>query len=629
MVLDPKTILFPHEKIRKSQSELVKDVIRAIETKSHLIAHAPTGLGKTAATLAPAIKHAIDNKLNILFLTSRHTQHQIAIDTVKKIKEKYNLPISATSIIGKKWMCLQPAVEQLSSGEFSEFCKLLREDNKCEFYSRTKVQDAGSKTIQSEKALGELIKISPVTSEQVKEVANDNGLCPYELGIFLAEESRVIVTDYYYVFHPKISENFFNKAGLDLKDCIIIIDEGHNLPNRIRELLNAQLSEYLLDLAIKEAQKFEINDRHLFDIKSQLDQLGTRIAPGQEQLIKKETVIDAIQQVVPIKDFLKECAIAADTVLDHQKRSFIASVAEFVEKWQGPDDGFARIISQKQTQRGPQLQISYKCLDPSVITKKIINESHSTIMMSGTLTPTTMYKDLMRFPDNTEENEYSSPFDEDNRLALIVPKTSTKFTKRSPEMYKQISQQCLSIVESVPGNVAIFFPSYKILEEVNSYMNTATTRTVFQEHRGLSKTDKQQIIESFKRFKDTGAILLGVAAGSFGEGVDLPGDLLKGVIVVGVPLGRPDLETKELIRYYDQKFNRGWDYGYILPAMTKILQNAGRCIRTEEDRGVIAFIDERFSWPQYLRCFPRTMNLKIKPEGREVIKEFFEEEFKF
>jgi DNA excision repair protein ERCC-2 len=131
------------------------------------------------------------------------------------------------------------------------------------------------------------------------------------------------------------------------------------------------------------------------------------------------------------------------------------------------------------------------------------------------------------------------------------------------------------------------------------------------------------MLERFAGYSGTGAVLLGVASGSFGEGIDFPGDILKCVVVVGLPLQRPDLETKELIAYYDHKFGKGWDYAYVAPAFSKTLQNAGRCIRSETDKGIVVFLDERFTWPNYFKYFPPEGQIKITLDYEDKIKEFF------
>jgi len=143
------------------------------------------------------------------------------------------------------------------------------------------------------------------------------------------------------------------------------------------------------------------------------------------------------------------------------------------------------------------------------------------------------------------------------------------------------------------------------------------------EKQNLSKDEREQILEEFKQYKDDGCVLLAVSSGSFGEGIDLPGDFLKAVVIIGLPLEKPDLETKELIDYYQDRFGRGFEYGYILPAITKCLQNAGRCIRSETDKGVIIFLDERFAWQNYYKCLPADMDFKISKMYEERIERFF------
>jgi len=205
---------------------------------------------------------------------------------------------------------------------------------------------------------------------------------------------------------------------------------------------------------------------------------------------------------------------------------------------------------------------------------------------------------------------------------LVVPRTTSKFTQRSDAQFKAIAEHCGRIANALPGCVAFFFPSYQIRDTVNNYFSTLCTKTVFLEQPNMTKEQKQDFLDRFKKYQTSGAALLAVAAGSFGEGIDLPG-VLKGVVVVGLPLDRPDLETQQLIDYYEKKYGKGWDYGYTMPALTKTMQNAGRCIRTETDRGVIIFLDERYAWPRYFMCFPTDWKLKISIEPLAEIKKFF------
>jgi len=609
---------FPHEGIRPIQDELIKLIDQGLKEKRNVIVHAPTGLGKTAATLSPALSFALKKEdLTIFFLTSRHTQHKIVIDTLKKFKEKFGLDFTATSIIGKKWMCLQPNTELMLSNEFSEYCKALRDKEECEFFLNARSKN----NLACKSLLDEIKTISPIPTEELIDLCKKDKICPYELALMLSSKSKVIVSDYYYLFSPGIRDTFFAKISKSLSDSIIIIDEGHNLPSRLRSLLTRNLSDRIIKRAIKEAKKFEFDELAflLVDLESAVYSLSKSLAVNDERLVKKEEFIEEVKSIKDYDEFIEQLKAAAETVRENQKTSSIGWIAGFLEAWPSGDDGFCRILSKKES----FVVLTYRCLDPSIASKEVIDASFNAIIMSGTLSPVEMYRDLLGFSNNTLVKEFPSPFPKNNMLALVVPKTTTKFTKRTPEQFENIARICVDIIDSVPGNAAIFFPSYYLKDEISKILDTSCKKTVFSEQPGLSKEEKQALLDKFCKY--TNAVLLGVAAGSFGEGIDLPG-ILKCVIVVGLPLDRPDLETKELINYYDKKFNKGWDYGYIMPALTKTMQNSGRCIRSENDRGVLIFLDERYTWPNYFRCFPSHWNLKISLNYLNEIKNFFAEQ---
>ena len=180
-----KQLFFPHKKVRKIQDDLIQEVDSCIKNKKNLIVHAPTGLGKTAGTLPIALSHALKNNLTIFFLTSRHTQHLIALNTLKQIKKKYNQNIISVDLIGKKWMCPISGTDELCSYEFFEFCKSMRADNKCEFYVNSR-KKSGRATVQAQKAIDELKKLSPCHCEDLVEYCIHEKLCPYEISALLA-----------------------------------------------------------------------------------------------------------------------------------------------------------------------------------------------------------------------------------------------------------------------------------------------------------------------------------------------------------------------------------------------------------------------------------------------------------
>ncbi|MBW2999754.1 ATP-dependent DNA helicase [Candidatus Woesearchaeota archaeon] len=526
-------------------------------------------------------------------------------------------------IVGKKWMCIVPGTDKLYSGEFADYCKAMREEKKCEFYNNTR-QKQNKLTVKAKQVL-EQLKLDGINpTEKMIEICAGERLCPYEMSTALGSEAKVIIADYYYIFHPNIRDLFLAKIKKELGEIIIIVDEGHNLPGRVRELATQRLTNQMIRRAIKEAKKFNPQlTSDLSRIQDILNSYNSELEQQKESLIDKDDFVEKINQIRDYDELIEDFEFAAELAREKQKQSFIGSIARFLEGWLGPDEGFARIFSLTQTKAQPILCLSYRCLDPSLITRGVIKDSYSTIMMSGTLTPTSMYKDLLGFPEDTDEKIFPSPFDQDNRLSIVVPETTTKFNMRSDAQFERIGDICAEIVNTVPGNSLIIFPSYYLRDSVYKHFSDQCKKTCFLENPAMSKKEKTEMLDKFKEYKKTGAVMLAVFSGSFGEGIDLPGDLLKAVVLVGLPLQVPDLETRELMKYYENEFGKGWDYGYIFPAFNKALQGAGRCIRSETDRGVIVFLDERYAWPSYMRCFPPDYGVKITKMYKERIEEFF------
>src|SRR3989344_7869250 len=211
--------LFPHEEPRKVQKALMQQIYSCIENKQNLLAHAPTGLGKTAAFISPALSYAIKNEKTLFFLTPRHSQHHIVIETTKKIQKKFNTDFKVVDFIGKKHMCLQPGVDILSNSEFHEYCRELRKKDNCEFYLNLK-----SKT-QRNLCLSEIKE--PLHVEELVTHCSKHSLCPYEIAALLGKKSKVIIADYYHILSPTVRESLFNRMQKELTQCIIYFDEAH------------------------------------------------------------------------------------------------------------------------------------------------------------------------------------------------------------------------------------------------------------------------------------------------------------------------------------------------------------------------------------------------------------------
>ncbi|HZX12546.1 MAG TPA: helicase C-terminal domain-containing protein [Candidatus Nanoarchaeia archaeon] len=618
-------LYFPHETIRPSQKEMTEKILDCITKKQHLLVHAPTGLGKTAAALSSALSYSLSNpqkKLTIFFVTPKHTQHKIAIETLRTLKERHSLNLEVIDLIGKRWMCIQPGVTDMPSSDFSDYCKTMIKNNACQYYAN--LGPSHHPSFETKLTLQDL-KGKILHVEELKEKAQTQKLCPYEITILLGKKAQIVIADYLHLLTPSIRTDLLEKLGKKLDQAIIIFDEAHNLPDKSREVLSTQLSTLTLEHAAKEAAGLghkEIGEDvlKLKQILESLAQTKTGITET-EAVVTKEEFINQIT-FINYEELTNNIAFIAAQTREHKEKSAAGAVAEFLTAWPGPDHAFVRILTKGFTTRGRAfLTLSYNCLDPSILLKPLAEESHTIIAMSGTLTPLEMYQDLFGFPSTIQS--YPNPFPQTNKLSLILPDTTTKYTLRDTAMFQRIAAHCATITNIIPGNSAIFFPSYHLRDEIYKHFQHQCEKTSFLEQARMTKQEKTDMLENFKKYNHLGAVLLGASSGNFGEGIDLKDNILKCVIIVGLPLSKPDIQTQALIHYYDFKFNKGWDYGYNLPALIRCFQNAGRAIRSATDKGVIIYLDERYTWQTYFKAFPKDEQFKINKEPLATIKEFF------
>ncbi len=606
--------LFPFEQVRDSQRELMAEIKDTISENGSLIAHAPTGLGKTAAALTPAIEEALEKDKTVFFLTPRHSQHDIALETVKGMKERHGQNIISVDLIGKSHLCEADA--GTTAGEGPD----------CPRYSET-YTDAHELT---EKARNKIkaLKHQNLRAEEVKQRCRD--VCAYEVSMHMMKDADIVIADYFHVFHPAVRDIVFEKADVDIEDTILVVDEAHNLPSRTRSLFSFTLSMPLLNDAITETDRFGYYNEQekLEQLKAGVGSLGADKLgmENHESELEKKELNDIVENFTEIEDFIVELEEVAEEVQEEEESSYCASVAEFLENWkEGGEEGFIRFIKREKSSSGDRyIKIRYSCLNPQISTEKPLNKAHASILMSGTLTPQKMYADLLGL-ENARKTGYESPFPSENELNLIVPTLTTKYSERGDDMIEKYAWYLKQAFESVPGNCSVFFPSYALLHKIKEKLRDRTDRRLFIEKRSMSKEDKQKLFDDFAATSEEGnSVLLGVAAGSFGEGIDFPGEILKAVFVVGIPLKRPDIETKGLIDFYDEKFGHGWDYGYSYPAMNTAIQAAGRCIRSNTDKGVIVYMDERYDWSNYRKVFPDDKKMKSSRAPWKEIEAFFQ-----
>jgi DNA excision repair protein ERCC-2 len=603
--------LFPFDTYRKGQDSFIKVVNTALAYKKDVLANVPTGVGKTAATLAPCLKYAIENNKCVIFLTSKHTHHKIAIDTLREIKDKHNVKFQVADFIGKIWMCPRDDIGGFNSREFRIFCKNAIENKECEFYRNYYDK---SKIFTTQPLMDELRSNIYHVEEMVRKCEGAE-VCTFEAAAAVAKKAKVIVADYFHVLNPTTRKAFFKKIDKELEDCILIWDEAHNLPSRARDLMSDNISTFSLDSAIREASKFNQDlEPEIIEIRNKLLKLSENLG-----LEKNEMLISKDEFKILRENLITELADTADKVIEEEKRSFLNSLATFLSLWKNEDNRFSRILKRSFSRAGkPIISLYYNCLDPSIVLEEVTGVAHSNIFMSGTLYPLDMYGEIFGL-DLPLKVEYENPFPKENRLDLVVPAITTKFTQRNDEMYERIADNMNELIDIIKGNKIFFFPSYNLIDKVK---DKVIGKNLFIEESGTDKLTREAILKRFSELKEEGCTLIAVSSGSFGESIDLKGDKLKAVIIVGLPFAKNDLENKELIRYYDEKFGKGLDYGYIIPAFTNVLQNAGRCIRSEEDKGIIIYLDERYAWGNYRKCFPSSIELRGARDYDDV-KEFY------
>lgn len=619
--------LFPFQQVREKQDEFLQATEEAVRNGGSLVAHVPTGIGKSAGVLTPALEYAKENNKKVFFLTPRHSQHEIAVETVKRMQKRHDVELTVIDLLGKKWLCNVDGVEEMTSGDFKDYCQTLRDEERCDFY--TAMYDMDEHKLKGDaKDKLDAMEGQAMHAEEFKE--SSPTFCPYYMMMELARRADLVVADYFHMFHPGVRDSIMERMNTTLEDSIIIVDEAHNLPSRTRSLFSSTLSIPQIDRATTEAEKFgryeaEENLEQLKDVVRRL--AAEKFESGShEEKIKKEDLKDSIKQFREYEELIVDLEAVADEVTEEKERSYCSGIAEFLDSWNGDSDGYFRGIKRTRSRSGNRyIEVQYSCLDPQVSTKEPLNQAHASILMSGTLTPQSMYVDLLGLnPNKTKTRAFKSPFPDENRLTLLVDTVTTKYSERDDSMYQKYAWYLDRSFESVPGNCAAFFPSYSMMKRVRDLLLDKTDQKLYVEQQNMNKEEKQKLVNKFASRKEEGdGALLGVAAGSLGEGVDYPGEVMKAAFVIGLPLQRPDLETKSLINFYDYKFGKGWDYGYSYPAMHRAVQAAGRCIRSKTDKGALVFMDERYDWSNYRKVLPPEYKLKKTRAPWKEIGEFF------
>ena len=650
-----------HDKLRSAQEKMITEGIIALEEKGFLFAAAPTGIGKTAASLAAAIEIARNSDFpkQVLFLTGRQSQHKIVVETIKSINSKlsHDIPdVKVVDIIGRESMCEE--VDKITG-------KCSCEDNIVEGSKQKRRDDLKDLILQSPKHVDEVIKIG-----------RKKKICSWTASRSAVRECDVLICDYNHVFVENVSESSLSAMKIDLENCILVVDEAHNLPDRIRNGLERraiikifrdsrlEIDEYLgsKEQEIKKLDLSEMHDNHdISGIKGALRQM--RKLEKQMKIWYKKKESDLIKSgkkdmKISTEDFIGEI----DSILNEEINVKINNNFSILKKLiiqlrrvkvDQDDDDEKETASTRLADLlaitleylhnnalvlvfdllGEEGRVRSFLLDPGVISGPIFTDTSGAILMSGTLFPPEMYADLLQIPRARKiiMTEYDSPFLADRRPILVAKDVTTKYTERNQKNTEKIREHILAVIMNTPGHVAFFSPSYALMDDILGDANWLPGHIkIIDEEKRMSKSRVNGIVDELlnERRNQRQVLLAGVLSGKLAEGVDYPNNILDAVICLGLPLAPPSARQDALKDYYVERFgnNKAWRYTSTQPAINSILQALGRPIRKSADRAIVILLEKRIMMRQFRNCLPVNVNIFESPDDNRtgrLTKNFF------
>ncbi|HEV8594159.1 MAG TPA: hypothetical protein VGR51_01355, partial [Thermoplasmata archaeon] len=377
---EPVGSLFPFDRVRESQAAFLGDARRAIAEGRHLVAHAPTGLGKTAVALAAGLESGLRDGKLVLFLTSKQSQHRIAIETIERIVAR-GVALRVVDVIGKHAMCLQPGAPR-GGRAFHAFCDLKVATRSCSFYA-TPCADAAAE-----------IRGRPLHVQDLIRVSEAHGTCPHKAALEAAKDADVLVCDYNYVFSA-LQERIFARIGRGLGDAILLVDEAHNLPERIRGQQCGDLTLLGTMRAAKEAR--DVDRRLAAELQAVASALQVALRSfRRESRVTREflpEILEAASSGGPLlrpADLAADCLQAGEALVRFGRPTVLLEVASFLRMWEEREEAVLRLAD-----GGGEKRVSYRLLDPSILSRPVFQAVHASVVMSGTLHPTAMYADLL------------------------------------------------------------------------------------------------------------------------------------------------------------------------------------------------------------------------------------------
>lgn len=623
----PKKVMdyFPYTKVRPYQNDFTRTVHEAVENRQHILIEGSNGLGKTVAALSACLPVAREHGLRIIYAAKTHRQHDRVIEELKAISRKK--AVSGLSVRGRYKMCFHRFITHhaVDARSAMDICELLKKREQCRYYENLQRRSSRCDELQSH------ISSHAYKAMEIMELCRAEDFCPYEMMKLSISEVDVVALSYLYVFHPRIRAAFMNKLKNSMSQFILVVDEAHNLPNTAVEIASDKLSLFTIRQAKLEAKKLDYKDISAFCEGLTKIVKGIASKVHEEREVPPDLFLKLLRRKAEVNDFqtffehLRETGDAIRlNLLRHGEypRSYIHRLGEFLLNWleTADDIAFTHILSRYRTRRrAPTARLEIVALDPSKITAPVFSSVYSAVVMSGTLQPLKSYLQITRLPKDTVKKALPAPFPRENILALACRGVTTRMKKRTPTMYKKMVKRIAEVVHFTPANVGVFTTSYNVLEALlKAGLENEMNKPLLREQRSMSSKQNDRLTSRFKSYANRGgAVLLGVQGGRSSEGADYPGNEMNSVVVVGVPYATPTPKVQAQIKYYEFQFPKhGREYGYVLPAMKKASQTAGRPVRTLEDQGAIIFLDYRFATGYCQRFLPSWIqqNLKTLPD---------------
>ena len=640
-----------HDEPRPGQIDMIRECRESLRNKGHHIAAAPTGIGKTAASIAAALEVAMNTstKPHILFLTGRQSQHKIVIETVRKINSRLgntHRDIKVVDIIGRESMC---EVVDIQTG------RCLCEQGSSESSRARLKEDVRNYILQEPRHVFDIV-----------EKSKTFGVCAWQTCRSAVKDCDILVCDYNHVFAEQVRENSLPSMGISLQNSIIIVDEAHNLPDRIRMSMERVITPIIVRNAAMELEEFmgSLENIAMRSSSNSSPQLLEDVSWAFEviKLLRlkmvnyfktlHEKVNEDEESIVNIDDFTKLIHAACneyegvsgqmklDSENDFQAKSptqnrleklavtlsQVSVEAEDDEDSSEPDAhrishiiesifrfGNTSALCMVFSPKGKEGKITTHLLDPGILSGPLFSRTAGSILMSGTLHPPSMYADILALPNNlTTKTSYVSPFAGERRPVLVARDVTTKYNQRSEDMWNKIRAHIQALIEHSEDHIAVFCPSYRLLDEILDGIYFTGVKKI-TESRDWVKDDIDRVVAKLKNERKNGnrVLLCGVFGARLSEGIDYDDGVLGSVVCIGIPNPPPSVLSNSLKQYISDKFGsqNAWRYTVTQPAINSILQAMGRPIRSVEDRALILLLDNRNDNRTYRECYPLAMKM--------------------